>query len=268
MRYLIRLSYDGASFCGWQVQPGAPTIQEALQSALSLLLKEEISVTGAGRTDSGVNAVGYAASFDAPPGTAPDTAGFVCKLNAILPKSVKVHSLEAAPPEFNARFHATRREYTYFIHRRKDPFTDRFSCLYTFPLDVSAMNEAARAILGTHDFSCFEKTGSSNKTSICTVTEVEWRPYTPSHVSVMGYPSEEGDYLYFRVSADRFLRNMVRAVVGTLLEVGRGRRPVEGTLLREGHPVESIADLIAHGTRSDAGESVPGHALFLSGVDY
>ncbi len=257
MRYLIRLSYDGASFCGWQIQNGAPTIQEALQHALSLLLKEEISITGAGRTDSGVNAVGYAASFDAPEVAAPDTAGFVCKLNAILPRSVKVHSITPAPADFNARFLAVRREYTYFIHRRKDPFIDRFSYLYTFPLDVGAMNEAAAAILGKHDFSCFEKTGSNNKTSICTVTQAQWRTYTPSHISVMGYPGEEGDYLYFRISADRFLRNMVRAVVGTLLEVGRGRRSVE-----------SVADLIGRGTRSDAGESVPGHALFLSGVDY
>ena len=257
MRFLIRLSYDGASFCGWQIQPGVPTIQEALQHALSLLLKEEISVTGAGRTDSGVNAVGYAASFDAPEATASDTARIVCKLNAILPKGVKVHSLEAAPPEFNARFHATRRAYTYFIHRRKDPFADRFSCLYTFPLDIDAMNRAARHILGTHDFSCFEKTGSDNKTSVCTVAEAFWAPYTPTHVSLLGYPADAGDYLYFRISADRFLRNMVRAVVGTLLEVGRGRRSEQ-----------SVADLVARGTRSDAGESVPGHALFLNQVDY
>ena len=257
MRYLIRLSYDGAPFCGWQIQPGDPTIQEALQHALSLLCKQEISVTGAGRTDSGVSAIGYAASFDAPEVTAPDTAQFVCKLNAILPISVKVHSIVAVDAEFNARFSARRREYTYFIHRKKDPFIDRFSYLYTFPLDVDAMNEAAHAVLGTHDFSCFEKTGSSNKTSICTVQEAFWAPYTPTHVSLLAFPAEEGDYLYFRISADRFLRNMVRAVVGTLLEVGRGRRAVA-----------DIPALIDGGTRSDAGESVPGHALFLSGVEY
>ena len=257
MRYLIRLSYNGAPFCGWQVQPGDPTLQEALQHAISTLLREEISVTGAGRTDSLVNAAGYAASFDAPGMTAPDTAQFICKLNAILPREIKVHSMEPVADDFNARFSARRREYTYFIHRKKDPFIDRFSYLYTFPLDVEAMNEAARAIPGTNDFSCFEKTGSSNKTSICTVYEAFWAPYTPTHVSLMHYPAAEGDYLYFRVSADRFLRNMVRAIVGTLLEVGRGRRSPD-----------SIAALIASGTRSDAGESVPGHALFLSGVDY
>ena len=269
MRYLIRLSYDGAPFCGWQIQAGDPTLQETLQNALSTLLKEEISVTGAGRTDSGVNAAGYAASFDAPRGTAPDTAEFGCKLNAILPRSIKVHSICQVPDDFNARFSARRREYTYFIHRQKDPLIGPFSYLYTFPgLDVAAMNQAARALLGTHDFSCFEKTGSSNKTSICTVYEAFWASYTPSHVSLLHYPAAEGDYLYFRISADRFLRNMVRAVVGTLLEVGRGRRPVDGTLLRDGRPVESVAALIAAGTRSDAGESVPGEALFLSGVEY
>ena len=254
----MRLSYNGAPFSGYQVQPGQPTVQETLEKALSTLLKEEISIVGAGRTDTGVNAVGYAVSFDGPDLGESDAEVLCCKLNAILPREIKIHSLREAPADFHARFSARRREYTYFIHRKKDPFADRFSYLYTFPkLDVAAMNEAARAILGTHDFSCFEKTGSSNKTSICTVTEAQWVPYTPTHVSVMGYPCEEGDYLYFRISADRFLRNMVRAVVGTLLEVGRGRRSVG-----------SVAALVDSGTRSDAGESVPGHALFLSGVDY
>jgi tRNA pseudouridine38-40 synthase len=120
------------------------------------------------------------------------------------------------------------------------------------------MNRAAESLLGTHDFSCFEKTGGSNKTSVCTVTEARWESYVPDHVRLMGFPAEEGDYLVFRISADRFLRNMVRAIVGTLLEVGRGRRSVE-----------SVAALLDGGaTRSDAGESVPGNALFLSGVEY
>ena len=269
MHYILRLSYNGAPFSGYQVQPGQPTIQETLEKALSTLLKEPVSIIGAGRTDTGVNAVGYAVTFEGPAVVSPGARDFCCKLNAILPPEIKVHSLREAPADLHARFSARRREYTYFIHRKKDPFIDRFSFLYTFPkLDFDAMNEAARALLGTHDFSCFEKTGSSNKTSICTVYEAHWETYTPTHVNLMGYPCDEGDYLYFRISADRFLRNMVRAVVGTLLEVGRGRRPVEGTLLRDGRPIESIAALIGSGTRSDAGESVPGHALFLSGVEY
>ncbi len=258
MHYILRLSYNGAPFSGYQVQPGQPTVQETLEKALSTLLKEPVSIIGAGRTDTGVNAVGYAVSFDGPALAANGAKDFSCKLNAILPREIRVHSLEEAPADFHARFSARRREYTYFIHRKKDPFVDRFSYLYTFPsLDVEAMNEAARALLGTHDFSCFEKTGSSNKTSVCTVFEAHWEKYTPTHVSLLGYPCDGGDYLYFRISADRFLRNMVRAVVGTLLEVGRGRRTAG-----------SVAALIGSGTRSDAGESVPGHALFLSGVDY
>ena len=258
MHYILRLSYNGAPFSGYQVQPDRPTIQETLEKALSTLMREPVSIIGAGRTDTGVNAVGYAVSFDGPALAALGARDFCCKLNAILPQEIKVHSLREAPEELHARFSARRREYTYFIHRKKDPFIDRFSYLYTFPsLDVDAMNEAAKALLGTHDFSCFEKTGSSNKTSVCTVFEAHWEAYTPTHAGLLGYPCEEGDYLYFRISADRFLRNMVRAVVGTLLEVGRGRRPVEG-----------VAALIASGTRSDAGESVPAHALFLSGVEY
>ena len=132
-----------------------------------------------------------------------------------------------------------------------------YSYLYTFPLDVGKMNRAAQALLGRHDFSCFEKVGSSNKTSICTVTQASWETYSPDHVRMMGYPAEEGDYLVFTIRADRFLRNMVRAVVGSLLEVGRGKRDESWiTILTQG------------GSRSSAGESVPGNALFLTKVEY
>ena len=145
----------------------------------------------------------------------------------------------------------------YFIHRKKDPFISHYSYLYTFPLDVEKMNRAAVKLLGKHDFSCFEKVGTANKTSICTVTKAVWETYTPDHVRMMGYPASEGDYLVFTISADRFLRNMVRAVVGSLLDIGRGRQE------------EAWMDiLVKGGSRSDAGESVPGHALFLSKVEY
>ncbi|MBQ9891866.1 MAG: tRNA pseudouridine(38-40) synthase TruA [Bacteroidales bacterium] len=258
MRFSIRLSYNGAPFSGWQVQQNGITVQQCLEHALSTLLKGEVTVTGAGRTDSGVNAVGYVAHFDAPEGTASFPERFIYKLNAILPRSVTVHEVVPADSAFHARFDARKRSYAYFIHRKKDPFMDSFSFLHTFPTDVDAMNRAAESLLGTHDFSCFEKTGGSNKTSVCTVTEARWESYVPDHVRLMGFPAEEGDYLVFRISADRFLRNMVRAIVGTLLEVGRGRRSVE-----------SVAALLDGGaTRSDAGESVPGNALFLSGVEY
>lgn len=256
MRYSITLSYDGSAYNGWQFQNNAASIQESLQLALSTLLKDTVSVTGAGRTDSKVNAIGYVAHFDWD-GAAIDTALLGCKLNAMLPGDIIVHGVYPAKDCFHARFDATEREYTYFIHRRKDPFMEKYSHRCSYALDTEAMNEAASLLLGTHDFSCFEKTGSDNKTSVCTVTEAVWKSYVPPHAALMHYPAAEGDYLYFRICANRFLRNMVRAVVGSLIDVGRGRRSPEW-----------IAELIKSGTRSDAGESVPGKALFLSRIDY
>lgn len=257
MRYFIQLSYNGASLNGWQIQPDAKTVQGCLESALSTLLRHEISVTGAGRTDSRVNAVGYAAHFDVPDDCIFDTAQLGYKLNAILPSSVKVHQVCRTSEDFHARFGATQRGYRYFVHRKKDPFMESFSYLYTFDLDVEKMNRAAEKILGTHDFSCFEKLGGNNKTSICTVTEAKWEVYSPNHVQMLGYPSGESDYLVFTIKADRFLRNMVRAVVGTLLEIGRGKKEPEW-----------IEDLLKEGNRCSAGESVPGNALFLFEIKY
>ena len=303
MRYSICLSYNGADFCGWQIQPSAPSVQAALEGALSRLLGGPVAVTGAGRTDTAVNAVGYIAHFDFGGPLPFETSDFIYKLNAILPRSVVVHEVIPVPDDFHARFGARRREYTYFIHRQKDPFVAPWSWQCGYPaLDFDAMNEACKYLLGTHDFSCFEKTGTDNKTSICTVFDAFWAPYTPSHVQVLNYteegmvsqthghprpckregptaassdalrvgrgrseaeavcdtiPFSVGNYWYFRIAADRFLRNMVRATVGTLIEVGRGK-----------HSPEWVAELIASGTRGDAGESVPGHALFLNKVLY
>ena len=256
MRYRMELSYSGADFCGWQIQPDAPSVQGALEGALGTLLRVPTGVTGAGRTDTGVNAVGYVAHFDAEEGV--DCGQLCYRLNALLPRSVAVHSVSPAPDDFHARFGATRREYTYYLHRTKDPFVASYSYLCGYPqLDFAAMNEAAGALLGTHDFSCFEKTGADNRTSTCTVFEAGWHSYVPSGMPSGCRETREGDYWYFRIAADRFLRNMVRAITGTLLEVGRGKRSAA-----------SVAELIASGTRSDAGESVPGHALFLTGIEY
>ena len=309
MRYSICLCYDGAEFCGWQIQPSAPSVQQCLEGALSRLLNRPVSVTGAGRTDTAVNAANYVAHFDLD-GELPFGQDDLCyKLNAILPHSVAVFSVTPVPEDFHARYGAKLREYTYFIHRTKDPFVRSYSWLCGYPsLDFAAMNKACGYLLGTHDFSCFEKTGTDVKTSICTVFDAFWKPYTPSHLQVMTeegntltgdsvslrstpappiascvpasrelvfngplplpvsggghapvsvFPSSSGDYWYFRIAADRFLRNMVRAVVGSLIEVGRGKQSPDW-----------IAELIATGNRGDAGESVPGHALFLSKVLY
>ena len=275
MRYCVSLSYSGAGFCGWQVQPGSPSVQGELEKALSTLLQAPVEVTGAGRTDTGVNALRYVAHFDFPTELPFGAADFCYKLNAILPHSIAVLGVSPAAPDFHARFNARRREYTYFIHRVKDPFMDSYSWQCGYPaLDFDAMNLAASFLPGTRDFSCFQKTGGSAKTSVCTVFEAFWAPYTPSHLAVMppsgatrffggehrlGMTQDPSapPYWYFRISADRFLRNMVRAVVGTLIEVGRGRRSPD-----------SIPGLLASGSRSDAGESVPGKALFLSNVLY
>lgn len=257
MRYRLRISYDGAPLSGWQCQNNAPSVQEEVSKALSTLLGGEIQVTGAGRTDAGVNAVNYIAHFDAPSDESFDTGRIEYKLNAILPKNIVVHELSPVEDDFHARFSATSRRYHYFIHFRKDPFAERFSWRCIHPLDIERMNLGAQHLLGTHDFSCFEKVGGNNKTSICTVTTARWSTYRPTHAEVTGYPCTEGDYIVFEIEADRFLRNMVRAVVGSLVEVGRGKKEPGW-----------IGELIEKGTRSDAGTSVPGNALFLSRVLY
>ena len=300
MRYILSLSYDGSAFCGWQIQPSSPSVQQCLEEALAKLCGGPVAVTGAGRTDTGVHAADYVCHFDLTGPLPFEASDFCYKLNAILPRSVVVHAVLPTTEDFHARFSATQRSYTYFIHRKKDPFVAAYSWQCGFPsLDFDAMNEACQYLLGTHDFSCFEKVGGANKTSICTIAEAFWKPYTPTHVSLMdfGFTPEEGvvsdtcghprphkregpaacggrgreatvsdtipssgvkpPYWYFRVSADRFLRNMVRAIVGTLIEVGRGK-----------HDPAWVKELIETGTRGDAGESVPGHALFLSKVQY
>ena len=301
MRYILSLSYDGSAFCGWQIQPSSPSVQQCLEEALAKLCGGPVAVTGAGRTDTGVHAADYVCHFDLTGSLPFEASDFCYKLNAILPRSVVVHAVLPTTEDFHARFSATQRSYTYFIHRKKDPFVAAYSWQCGFPgLDFDAMNVACQYLLGTHDFSCFEKVGGANKTSICTITEAFWKPYTPTHVSLMdfGFTPEEGvvsetvasrplppqaagpsllcgrgwpqvsdttpsscgqspTYWYFRVSADRFLRNMVRAIVGTLIEVGRGKQDPQW-----------VKELIETGTRGDAGESVPGHALFLSKVRY
>ena len=191
MRYSLCLSYDGSAFCGWQIQPASPSVQACLEGVLSRLLGRPVPVTGAGRTDTGVHAAGYVAHFDYD-GILPFAASdFTYKLNAMLPREVVVHSVSPVPDSFHARFSACRREYTYFIHRQKDPFLRNTSWLCGYPsLDFEAMNAACQFLLGTHDFSCFEKSGGDNKTSVCTVYDAFWAPYTPSHVQVLNYTEE------------------------------------------------------------------------------
>lgn len=257
MRYIIRLSYDGSAFCGWQIQNNDRTIQGDLEKALQTLTGSPIQVTGAGRTDSEVNAINYIAHFELPDKVRTEAAQLCYKLNAILPHQITVHEISQSEEEFHARFDARSREYHYFIHFCKDPFCEKFSYRMRHSLDMGRMNEAAAYLLGEHDFRCFEKTGGNNATSICTITEAGWSTYRPTHVELMRYPYNDGDYIVFRIKANRFLRNMVRAIVGSLIEVGRGKRDPEW-----------IKELIDGGSRSDAGTSVPGKGLFFSGAEY
>ena len=255
MRYSIRLSYDGSAFCGWQIQNNAISVQGTLEKALSTLCGQEIQITGAGRTDTDVNAINYIANFEAE--NAPEAAHLCYKLNAMLPREIAIHEVCEVSDEFHARFDARNREYHYFVHFCKDPFCEKFSYRMRYPLDIEAMNKAAELLLGEHDFSCFEKVGGNNATSICTITEAGWSTYRPTHVEIMNSPYEEGDYIVFRIRANRFLRNMVRAIVGSLIEVGRRKKEPSW-----------ITELIASGSRSAAGQSVPGHALFFTGAEY
>ena len=257
MKYSIRLSYDGSAFCGWQIQNNAISVQGTIESALSTLLGQAIQITGAGRTDTSVNAINYIAHFDIPEGTSFEAEHLCYKLNAMLPREITIHEISFVSDDFHARFDAKRREYCYFVHFVKDPFSEKFSYRMRYPLDIEAMNIACEHLLGEHDFSCFEKVGGNNTTSICTITEARWSTYRPNHVELMGSPYTEGDYIVFRIRANRFLRNMVRAIVGSLIEVGRRKKDPAW-----------ITELIASGSRSAAGQSVPGHALFFTGAEY
>lgn len=252
MRYFIRLSYDGTGYHGWQVQPNGVSVQEVLQKALSTLLRQPTEVTGAGRTDAGVHASMMVAHFDWPSdheGEGCEEAPLDCtqltyKLNRLLPPDVAVQAVRPVGPEMHARFSATRRTYHYYIHTRKDPFLRGYSWQVNMPLDFALMNEAAQVLLEYSDFTSFSKTGTDVKTNICQLTEARWEQLKP------------GEWR-FTVSANRFLRNMVRAIVGTLIEVGRHRM----TISQMRHAIEAK-------DRQRAGESVPGHALYLTNIEY
>ena len=257
MRYQLRLSYDGSAFCGWQIQNNATSVQGTIETALSTLMGQAVQITGAGRTDTSVNAINYVAHFEVPEGLPFDAERLCYKMNAMLPREIVIHEICEVSDEFHARFDAKNREYCYFIHFCKDPFAEKFSYRLRYPLDIEAMNQACAHLLGEHDFSCFEKVGGNNTTSICAITEASWSTYEPTHARLMGAPYTEGEYIVFRIRANRFLRNMVRAIVGSLIEVGRGKKAPEW-----------IAELISSGSRSDAGQSVPGNALFFCGAEY
>ena len=241
-RYFITFAYDGTAYHGWQVQPNGNTVQAEMEKALALLLATPVTVVGAGRTDTGVHASKMVAHFDIEGET--DCVQLAYKLNRLLPRDISVAKIELVAPDKHARFSATERTYHYRIHTEKNPFLRAYSCELHYPLDFNLMNTAAERLLRYDDFGAFCKSHADVKTTLCRVTHAKWVQLSP------------GTWR-FEISANRFLRNMVRAVVGTLIEVGRHRMTLD-----------EFCGVIEGGKRTAAGESMPAHALFLVDVKY
>lgn len=241
MRYFIQLAYNGTHYHGWQYQPNASSVQETLNKAFSVVLNTEIHLTGAGRTDTGVHAKEMYAHFDLDMPF--DIPNLVHKLNSFLPKDIVIYAVFPVSDEAHTRFDATKRTYEYHINTFKNPFSQEQSWYFHQPLDVKLMNEAAQLLLNHTDFQCFSKVNTDVNTFDCTVFEAYWK--------------QEKDSLIFTISANRFLRNMVRAIVGTLVNIGL-------------HKI-TLADfeaIIESKNRDKAGFSVPAHGLYLTKIEY
>ena len=241
MRYFIEFAYKGTQYHGWQYQPHASSVQETLNKALSVIFKTEINCVGAGRTDAGVHARQMYAHFDLP--TTIDIPFYIHKLNAFLPKDIAVLNLHQVHEEAHARFDAVKRTYEYHIHTKKNAFDCDNSWYYGIPLNVSLMNEACKILFKYTDFECFSKTNTDVNTFNCVVFEAHWE-------------AKEGT-LIFTISADRFLRNMVRAIVGTMIAIGLGKISLT-----------NFVEIIESKDRKKAGFSVPAHGLYLTKVEY
>ena len=240
MRYRIDLSYVGTRYHGWQSQPNATSVQETLEDALGKVLREKISVTGCGRTDTGVHAEYYVAHFDASAEIDEKTTD---RLNGLLPDDISVFSIEHADENFHARFDAKKRSYKYVITQRKNPFLKGFAWYVRNPLDLLKMQEAANRLFDYTDFTSFSKLHTDVETNNCKIYRAEFE--------------KDDNIIVFRISADRFLRNMVRAIVGTLVDVGKGKITVD-----------DFCKIIELKDRCEAGQSVPADGLFLTEVEY
>lgn len=241
-RYFITLQCDGTAYHGWQVQPNGHSVQAALQEALSTLLRIPCEVVGAGRTDAGVHASKMVAHLDLADSI--DCMQLTYRLNRILPHDISVLDIRQVDGDMHARFSAVERTYHYYIHTRKDPFVRHYSCYVPYQLDFQVMNEAGQILTTYEDFGAFCKSHTDVKTTLCKVTEVRWDCIATHRYRLT-------------ITANRFLRNMVRAVVGTLIDVGRGRITMD-----------ELRDIIESRKRTRAGESMPAHALFLHDVKY
>lgn len=243
-KYFLYLSYNGKNYCGWQTQPNGTSVQETIEKALALILRINTPITGAGRTDAGVHAAEMVAHFETDAEKRFVVNDLSEKLNRVLPKDIAIHRVVAVKPEAHARFDAISREYKYYITDRKDPFGYELKYLNHSPLDVEIMNRLARILFEYEDFTSFSKLHTDVKTNNCRICKAEWE-------------LRDSHNLVFTIKADRFLRNMVRAIVGTLLEGGRGKLDEIG-----------MRRIIEAKNRCVAGASVPGHALFLDKIEY
>lgn len=242
-RYFIFLSYDGSSYHGWQVQPGKITVQNKLEEALSVILQENIKATGAGRTDTGVHARLFVAHFDSEKEDLARNSNIVFRLNTYLPDDIAVSNMLAVHNKAHARYDATSRTYSYYISLRKDPFNQKFTWYRYGSLDINAMNQASAYLMKYDDFTSFSRSHTQVKTNICKIYEACW--------------ISDSNKMVFTIRANRFLRNMVRSIVGTMVEIGTGRMP----------PGE-IEKIIMAKDRSAAGVSAPAEGLFLEYIEY
>jgi len=241
LRFFIKLAYNGTNYHGWQCQPNASSVQETLNKALSIVLNSEINLMGAGRTDTGVHAKEMYAHFDFE--TEIDSQNLVHKLNSYLPKDIFIYDIFPVHEEAHARFDATKRTYQYHIHTFKDVFLQDQSWYYHQNLDLDLMNEASKLLLNYTDFQCFSKVNTDVNTFDCTIFEAYW--------------TQNNNSITFTISANRFLRNMVRAIVGTLVYVGLHKITLE-----------DFNNIIASKNRNEAGFSVPAHGLYLTKIEY
>jgi tRNA pseudouridine38-40 synthase len=241
LRYFIELAYNGTNYHGWQIQPNANSVQETLNKALSIILKTEIDIVGAGRTDTGVHAKQMFAHFDYDAEI--NTEQLVHKLNSFLPKDIAIFNIHPVHNEAHARFDATKRTYEYHIHQQKDVFENENSWYYQNELNIEKMNEACKILFEYTDFECFSKVNTDVNTFNCKIHEAHWQ--------------QNGTNLIFTIAADRFLRNMVRAIVGTMITIGL-----------EKVSLPDFKTIIESKDRNKAGFSVPAHGLYLTKIEY
>ena len=246
LRYFIKLAYNGTHYHGWQYQPNAASVQETMNKAFSVLLNTPINLMGAGRTDTGVHAKEMYAHFDFE--SPINTLSFVHKLNSYLPKDIVIYDIIPVHNEAHTRFDATKRTYEYHINTFKDVFSQEQSWYFHQKLDVDLMNQAAKMLLKHTDFQCFSKVNTDVNTFDCTVFEAYW---------TLGVDKQENGNLIFTISANRFLRNMVRAIVGTLINIGLHKITLE-----------EFTAIIESKNREKAGFSVPAHGLYLTQIKY